>query len=272
MYCILAWAIIGAASALCGPETCAVVGPSLPLNCKGTIIKNGGYCGCYDVCAKQAGESCQARPGLDGRSTYGTCEPGLICVPHGEMVSLGYGRCHIPRTTRWLTSMTHNTPCEQMRRARLLSMAVWQGEWTPVCDALGNFYTHQCDNKGQCFCVETHSGKMLTVKTLGAVDCSAQQEVTKEVTTTMIPTKAPAARFLDIMDMSHNTPCEQQRRARLMSMVVWQGQWVPVCDSQGNYLPHQCDNMGQCFCVETMMGTLLTAKSHGTVDCTGNQS
>ncbi|XP_033752479.1 nidogen-2-like [Pecten maximus] len=200
MYCILALVIIGAASALeCGPETCAVVGLSLPLNCKGTVIKNGGFCGCYDVCAKQAGESCQARPGLDGRSTYGTCEPGLICVPHGEMVSLGYGRCHIPRTPRFLnTLMSHNTPCEQQRRARLMSMAVWRGQWVPVCDSQGNYVPHQCDNIGQCFCVETHSGKMLTAKSLGAVDCTGRPEAPQEVASTTTPTKAPAVRLLDI--------------------------------------------------------------------------
>ncbi|XP_060084432.1 uncharacterized protein LOC132563697 [Ylistrum balloti] len=267
MYYILVWTIISAATALsCGPETCAVVGPSLPLHCKGTIIKNGGFCGCYDVCAKQAGESCQAQPGLDGVSRYGTCEPGLICVPHGEMVSLGYGRCHIPREPRWLTSMmTHNTPCEQMRRARLLSMVVWQGQWTPVCDALGNFVVHQCDNIGQCFCVDTQSGKLLTSKTLGAVDCSSQQLINQKSTDTMVQRKALAARLLDF-----DLTCEMDRQTRLMNMAVWKGQWIPKCDSHGNYLPHQCDNEGQCFCVDTTRGTLLTEKSSKPVDCTGN--
>lgn len=271
MYSFIALAIIAATSALdCGPETCAVVGLSLPLQCKGSIIKNGGFCGCYDVCAKQAGESCQARPGLDGRSSYGTCEPGLICVPHGEMVSLGYGRCHIPRTPRFLDTF-HNpsTPCEEQRRARLLSMVVWVGQWTPVCDHQGNFVPHQCDNNNSCFCVDTHSGKMLTEKSLGQVDCNGGREATQEVASASALKRVPSARFLETFN-NPRTPCEEQRRARLMSMVVWQGQWVPVCDSQGNYVSHQCDNMGQCFCVETHSGKMLTEKSLGEVNCVGH--
>ena len=52
------------------------------------------------------------------------------------------------------------------------------------------------------------------------------------------------------MDSNVNTECTQQRRARLMSMVVWQGQWVPVCDVAGNFVTHQCDNLSKNHYIE----------------------
>ena len=44
--------MVGLSSAMvCLPEMCDSVTQPL-LNCKGAVIKNGGFCGCTDVCAK----------------------------------------------------------------------------------------------------------------------------------------------------------------------------------------------------------------------------
>jgi hypothetical protein len=40
------------------------------------------------------------------------------------------------------------TKCQQIRQLRMISFAIWRGQWTPKCDALGNFQAEQCDNIG----------------------------------------------------------------------------------------------------------------------------
>lgn len=36
---------------VCTPELCGMI-KAAPLQCKGSIIKGGGFCGCTDACAK----------------------------------------------------------------------------------------------------------------------------------------------------------------------------------------------------------------------------
>ena len=36
---------------VCTPQLCGMV-KSAPLQCKGSVIKGGGFCGCTDACAK----------------------------------------------------------------------------------------------------------------------------------------------------------------------------------------------------------------------------
>ncbi|KAJ8298677.1 hypothetical protein KUTeg_022737 [Tegillarca granosa] len=73
---------------------------------------------------------------------------------------------------------------------------------------------------------------------------------------------------------THHTTCEQQRMARLISMVVWQGMWIPKCDPiDGSFMPEQCDNMNQCFCVDKETGTVdESTKMLGHVDCSSSSS
>ena len=40
------------------------------------------------------------------------------------------------------------TKCQQIRQLRMISFAIWRGQWIPKCDALGNFQAEQCDNIG----------------------------------------------------------------------------------------------------------------------------
>ena len=41
------------------------------------------------------------------------------------------------------------------------------------------------------------------------------------------------------------TKCQQLHQQRLLSMVVWQGWWLPKCDALGNFESEQCDNTGR---------------------------
>lgn len=41
------------------------------------------------------------------------------------------------------------------------------------------------------------------------------------------------------------TPCQIMYRQRSISMVVWQGWWLPKCDAEGNFEGEQCDNTGK---------------------------
>ena len=38
--------------------------------------------------------------------------------------------------------------CEQTRRLRMISFAIWRGQWTPRCYPDGRFQPKQCDNTG----------------------------------------------------------------------------------------------------------------------------
>lgn len=41
------------------------------------------------------------------------------------------------------------TQCQQMYQLRMISFVIYQGMWTPKCDAEGKFEPVQCDNTGK---------------------------------------------------------------------------------------------------------------------------
>lgn len=101
------------------------------------------------------------------------CEEGLTC--HPVFFNLGMGKCYPPRTTLHVAAKrdvmtTVSTPrttthpprtlCEKTRAVRLLWNVTWKGMWIPKCDENGQFMEMQCDNIGQCFCVDPDSGKV----------------------------------------------------------------------------------------------------------------
>ena len=44
--------------------------------------------------------------------------------------------------------------------------------------------------------------------------------------------------------MPVRTLCQQKRIQSMISLVVYRGQWFPKCDTQGLFMPEQCDNTG----------------------------
>ncbi|XP_071105014.1 saxiphilin-like isoform X2 [Haliotis cracherodii] len=164
MICFAVFVVFwGAANAIvCIPELCEGV-KQVPLNCAGSVIKGGGFCGCSDVCAKMEGETCQARY-MHGIIPAGSCDTGLVCK-EGQMMAFGAGTC-VKATSKRSTK----TKCQQMRMSAMITMIVYASKWTPNCDADGNFTPQQCDFSGHCFCVDA-MGVMQGSKVLGKVDC-----------------------------------------------------------------------------------------------------
>ncbi|KAH3890757.1 uncharacterized protein LOC127867309 [Dreissena polymorpha] len=136
-------------------------------HCKGTTIKNGGFCGCYDVCAKQEGDECDAEAVRD-RLPLGKCDVGLTCQAQSNMM-FGSGKC--VKNTKQAARETH-TVCQQRRMQSMISMVVYRGQWFPKCDEEGLFMPEQCDNTGMCFCVDIHSGAVhQETKVQGSANC-----------------------------------------------------------------------------------------------------
>merc|ERR1712179_366858 len=140
-------------SMVCFKGICDHLPKRIASPCKGSTIKNGGFCGCYDVCAKQEGEECQARI-IRGRIPLGTCDKDLTCQPQPHMM-IGVGKCAKAIDNTSVTKReTNRTMCEQKRIVAMISMIVYPGQWFPKCDADGLFEPEQCDNQGMCFCVD----------------------------------------------------------------------------------------------------------------------
>ncbi|XP_060084426.1 insulin-like growth factor-binding protein 2 [Ylistrum balloti] len=254
-------ASLGYASAIvCTPELCKGVDRETPLNCAGSIIRNGGFCGCSDVCAKVEGEACQATY-MFGIIPAGRCDDGLECVHDTtEHSRLGVGSCQRKQDSVRSFEGHAQTTCEQMRAVQQISFVIYSGQWMAKCDAMGNFEPEQCDNENKCFCVDQKSGHLLSERQLGHVACSGRL-LFLNTWSYSIP--------LASRDVAKRaaTPCQLARSHAMLSMVVYDGQWFPNCDAQGKYLPRQCDNQHKCFCVDTLSGKLLTDRELGDVQC-----
>ncbi|XP_060605744.1 uncharacterized protein LOC132758205, partial [Ruditapes philippinarum] len=157
---LLVVACIGAEAMVCFHGICDRLPTREPLTgCKGSVIKNGGFCHCYDVCAKQEGETCQSRP-IRGRPNLGTCDTGLVCDAQEHMI-IGAGKCVKSEETNVTApkqDRSTRTLCEQKRISAMISMIVYRGQWFPKCDAAGLFKAEQCDNINECFCVDVNTG------------------------------------------------------------------------------------------------------------------
>lgn len=250
-------ATVGYASAIvCTPLLCQGVDRDTPLNCPGSIIKNGGFCGCSDACAKVEGETCQATY-MFGMIPAGRCDDGLECVHvTSEHVRLGLGQCQKKQVVVSNRSVQRHaqTRCEQMRASQQISFVIYEGQWMAKCDFMGNFESKQCDNQNKCFCVDAKSGQLLTGRQLGQVFC---------------PGSLVASRSFEGHAQSR---CEQMRAVQQISFVIYEGQWMAKCDPMGDFQSEQCDNQKKCFCVDTKSGQLLTERQLGQVFCSGSVS
>nr|KAG5691956.1 hypothetical protein BaRGS_011347 [Batillaria attramentaria] len=138
-----------ASAIVCLPEMCESVTQHL-LDCKGGIIKNGGFCGCTDVCAKvklMEGEICQAEH-MFGMIPQGTCDSGLHCQKQDHM-AFGTGLCVksppdvdlMPTHPAKRQLAAGKTRCEQMRLSSMISMVVYEGQCVfPHNTALDDFF------------------------------------------------------------------------------------------------------------------------------------
>ncbi|XP_052802803.1 uncharacterized protein LOC128232999 [Mya arenaria] len=143
------------------------------LVCKGSVIKNGGFCGCNDVCSKQEGESCQAEL-IRGRIPLGKCDTGLQCQ-HQEHMMIGVGKC----VKDGNKSKREQTECQRQRIRSMIVMIVYRGQWFPKCDVEGLFMPEQCNNINECFCVDVQTGVIdESTRTVGSANCETNQSAT----------------------------------------------------------------------------------------------
>merc|ERR1711962_148850 len=169
---ILACVIVAVTSAIvCPPDACAGVKQEA-LNCKDGVLKNAGFCGCTDVCARVENEPCMAPNLLLGVPNTKKCDEGLVCVPHRLE---GHENGHHCITQANYDVMVKNgqtvavsrksvpvcdTKCRKESRLCKLSMVYFVGQWFAECDQDGNFQKMQCDNTGHCFCVHPLTGEV----------------------------------------------------------------------------------------------------------------
>ncbi|KAK3580812.1 hypothetical protein CHS0354_025157 [Potamilus streckersoni] len=174
---------------VCTTELCQLMGVQTEIHCKGSIIRGGGFCGCSDACAKVEGEICQHGPSFfRGMPPAGTCDTGLVCnrpdpgTDGANTLRLDLGVCVRDETSTDKTARAVSPArslCQQMRIHTLISMVVYRGQWTPLCDADGLFMPMQCDNTNHCFCVDVHTGKVdESTKVLGEAVCITTTTVT----------------------------------------------------------------------------------------------
>ncbi|GFO01800.1 cystine knot toxin [Plakobranchus ocellatus] len=164
---------------VCPPNVCDNV-QQQPLDCKGGVIKGGGFCGCTDICAKVHGEDCQITSFL-GIPNTAVCDEGLTCIPFLLEGSATGHKCvdsslvgEDGETPLFVSrrGMRCSTPCQRKSLLCTFSMVVYEGQWFAKCDSLGNFHPEQCDNTGHCFCVDRLSGEIQEdSKVLGSANC-----------------------------------------------------------------------------------------------------
>ncbi|KAL4224145.1 hypothetical protein ACF0H5_017598 [Mactra antiquata] len=147
---------IGCEAMVCFHGICDHLPKRIPDKCTGSVIKNGGICGCYDTCAKQEGEQCEAEL-IRGRPPLGKCDNGLVCK-HQPHMFIGAGECVKVNASNNSVRSTEHTVCQQKRIQSMIVMIVYQGQWFPRCDPEGKFYPQQCNNIGECFCVDVQTG------------------------------------------------------------------------------------------------------------------
>ena len=117
------------------------------------------------------------------------------------------------------------------------------GAFVPKCADDGSYLAKQCwGSTGTCFCVDTLTGEK-TGMTGDACDVAAPKPLT----------------------------CTE--KMNMVSTIYIPGAYTPKCTSSGAYEAHQCNNLGECFCVDTLTGaknnmSLTTCTPTTTVDNT----
>jgi len=173
---ILACVAVSVASAIvCTPDMCNGVKQEV-LNCKGSVIKNGGFCGCTDVCARVENEPCKDNIVLLGVPNDATCDQGLVCAP---LMLEGYDQGHRCQSVDKLQAKVDGddlmvsrrqasrcqTACQKKSQMCTFSFVIYEGQWFADCDSNGAFKAKQCDNTQKCWCVNS-AGETLVGSTV----------------------------------------------------------------------------------------------------------
>ncbi|CAG5133324.1 unnamed protein product [Candidula unifasciata] len=160
-------------SAIICPENYCDLVTVLKIECKGSVLRHGGFCDCNQICARIEGETCGILVFM-GVNETGICDTGLVCslVVVDGVEEHRCTKVVEAQTTRQPVEETCGTPCRRKSVHCAISMIVFEGQWFANCDAEGNFLPEQCDNTDHCFCVNTTTGAVLEgTKVIGNANC-----------------------------------------------------------------------------------------------------
>jgi len=147
---LIALTLTAAQAFVCPPDFCSRVRCAAVTaeSCVGgSIVRNGGTCGCCDTCVQQLGEgeSCVSSV-LLGVAPSATCATGLTCDPTTLT-------CQRPKD--FVVSRRQTQTC-----AELLAQSNSQhllGRFTPRCEADGSYSAVQCHGS-VCYCADQTTG------------------------------------------------------------------------------------------------------------------
>uniref|UniRef100_A0A3P9JHP5 Thyroglobulin type-1 domain-containing protein n=1 Tax=Oryzias latipes TaxID=8090 RepID=A0A3P9JHP5_ORYLA len=120
-------------------------------------------------------------------------------------------------------SQIRPSPCEEERRAALETSSVF----VPTCERGGSYSFTQCQQGGQCWCVDPSGREVPGTRQLGG----------------------PLA-------------CGEKHHPLIANMAAGAKIHIPVCSEDGNFLPLQCVG-SRCFCVDAEGRTVTSSQTAG---------
>ncbi|XP_046873533.1 thyroglobulin-like [Hypomesus transpacificus] len=182
------------------------------------------------------------------------------CRPTGQCWCVNAAGDEVPGTRTSPGQPRPVCPVRPLTRCELwrASVSHLPGAYVPQCDSQGQFFPTQCQvSTGLCWCV-TPAGDVVP----GTVTSQGQPRTTCTGVVPFYPT-------LPTPTDPPLTLCEQRRAS-----VTVPGAYVPQCDSQGQFVPTQCQvSTGICWCVtpagDVVPGT-VTSQGQPRPTCTGS--
>ncbi|XP_067685687.1 nidogen-2-like [Haliotis asinina] len=154
---VAACGVLAAEAIVCTPDMCKGSCPDVS-DCKGTVKRNGGFCGCCDICVNLLGENEKCTFSfLLGVPSSSQCGPGLHC-------SLDTVTC--VKTVKRQVALG---PCA-LKLKELQSGTPLLGVQTPACNQDGSYKAVQCMGS-ECYCVDSAGVEIAGYRTsVGAAD------------------------------------------------------------------------------------------------------
>ncbi|KAL8579825.1 hypothetical protein ACOMHN_048102 [Nucella lapillus] len=182
---VLFVAVACANAFVCLPDACNGVqcAAMTAENCLGgTIMKNGGYCGCCDVCVHPLaeGDKCYSSL-LLGVPSQVQCGEGLVCDPHTIT-------CQKARGVNRRQRQTCAERVTAIEAAKSNGMPLL-GQFIPTCETDGSYFARQCHGS-VCYCVDPQgvqiSGYQSPISQAANMDCQCARDQSAYMKTRLI--------------------------------------------------------------------------------------